>query len=130
MCTDVLLVSTKRKLVDFDLVKSPEGGVAMEGVGCRIKAARKAKKLTQEELGRKIGVSFQAIAQWETGRRNPKYETLLKISNALETTIAFFAPQTELEKAFFMLNKDGQAEAIKRIKELAQFPQYIDQEGK
>ena len=102
----------------------------MEDVGCRIKAARKAKKLTQEELGKKIGVSFQAIAQWETGRRNPKYETLLKISNALETTIAFFAPQTELEKAFFTLNKDGQAEAIKRTKELAQFPQYIDQEGK
>ena len=101
----------------------------MENVGCKIKSARKSKNLTQEELGRKIGVSFQAIAQWESGRRNPKYETLLKIADALETPIAFFTTTTELEIAFFALNKNGRAEAIKRIKELAQLPQYIDQEA-
>ena len=102
----------------------------MESVGCKIKAARKAKKLTQEELGRKIGVSFQMIAQWENGHRNPKYETLLKIADALEMPITFFASTAELEIAFFTLNKIGKAEAIKRIKELAQLPQYTDQEGK
>ena len=52
-------------------------------VGQRIKTARKNAGLTQKELGEKIGVSFQAIAQWETGARNPKHESLKRISDAI-----------------------------------------------
>lgn len=52
-------------------------------VGQRIKHARKGAGLTQKELGEKIGVSFQAIAQWETGARNPKQESLKRIADAI-----------------------------------------------
>ena len=42
--------------------------------------------MTQKELGKQIGVSFQGIAQWENDLRNPKYETLQRIAEALGTT--------------------------------------------
>lgn len=48
-----------------------------------IKIARKKAGMTQEELGRKLGVSGAMIAQYETGRRHPKMETKEDISLAL-----------------------------------------------
>ncbi len=51
--------------------------------GQRIKAARKAAGMTQKELGEKLGLSFQSIAQWENDLRNPKYDTLQRIAAAL-----------------------------------------------
>ena len=54
--------------------------------GQRIKAARKKAGMTQKELGRRIGISFQGVAQWENDFRNPKYETLKRIAAALGTT--------------------------------------------
>lgn len=51
--------------------------------GQRIKAARKNAKKTQAELGIELGVSASMVAQWENNLRNPKYETLQKIADAL-----------------------------------------------
>ncbi len=51
--------------------------------GQRIKASRKEKGITQEELGNILGVSGSMIAQYETDKRNPKRETLVKIADAL-----------------------------------------------
>lgn len=55
--------------------------------GQKIKEARKKAGLTQKELGQKLGLSFQAIAQWENDLRNPKFETLKKIADALGVNI-------------------------------------------
>lgn len=44
--------------------------------------------MTQRELGEKLGIAYQTVAQWENGLRNPKYETLKKIADALQTTPA------------------------------------------
>ena len=52
--------------------------------GQRIKAARKRIGLTQKELGDKLGISYQSIAQWENDLRKPKQETLIRISRALQ----------------------------------------------
>lgn len=56
--------------------------------GENIKAARKAKGMTQAELAEKLDVPFQSISQWERDIRNPKHETLEKISRILDTTPA------------------------------------------
>lgn len=54
----------------------------------KIKCIRKEKGLTQKELGDRLGgISQQQIGQWETGKANPKYETLQKIASALDVDI-------------------------------------------
>ena len=59
------------------------GGVYMN-VGAKIKAARQAKGMTQEELGRLLGVQKSAVAKYESGRVvNIKRSTLKKISDIL-----------------------------------------------
>ncbi len=37
-------------------------------IGSKIKALRRAKDLTQEELAEVLGVSSKAVSQWECGR--------------------------------------------------------------
>lgn len=53
-------------------------------VGHKIKELRIMKSLTQKELGQRMGISQQQIAQYENGKLNPKIETLQKIADALE----------------------------------------------
>ena len=52
-------------------------------IGKNIRTARKAAGLTQKELAQKLGLSFQSVAQWENDLRNPKFETIQKIADAL-----------------------------------------------
>lgn len=53
-------------------------------IGEKIKNARLARGLTQEELGAILGVQKSAIAKYENGRVvNIKRSTLIKISDAL-----------------------------------------------
>lgn len=55
--------------------------------GQRIKTARKKEGLTQKELGEKLGITYQTVAQWENNLRNPKRETLQRIASALGVPI-------------------------------------------
>lgn len=64
--------------------------------GARIKAARKAAGMTQAELATKLGISFQSVAQWENDLRNPKYETLQKIANALGITVLYLMSDPDI----------------------------------
>lgn len=57
--------------------------------GARIKAARKASGMTQAELANRLGIPYQSIGQWENDLRNPKFETLQKIANALGITVLY-----------------------------------------
>lgn len=52
-------------------------------IGERIREIRKSRGLTQRELGERLGLSYQSIAQWENNLRKPKSETILKIATAL-----------------------------------------------
>lgn len=56
-------------------------------IGENIRKIRKEKKLTQSELAQKIGISYQQIGQYETGKRKPKIETIDKIATALGVKI-------------------------------------------
>lgn len=52
-------------------------------IGKRIRQYRTEAKLSQKELGKRLGISQQQIAQYETGKRIPKLETIDKIAKAL-----------------------------------------------
>lgn len=58
-------------------------------VGEQIAVLRKAKGLTQNELGERIGVSFQAVSKWERGEALPDVTLLPDLAKILETTVDF-----------------------------------------
>ena len=61
----------------------------------RIKAARKAARLTQAELAEKIGISTNAVAKLETNVMNASLQTLLNIANVLDIDINYLLRDTD-----------------------------------
>lgn len=55
--------------------------------GERIKRIRLEKGLTQREVSARCHIAEPTIRKYESGRLNPKFETLEKISSALEVPV-------------------------------------------
>lgn len=53
-------------------------------IGSRIKNARKAKGFTQKSLAQEIGAATGTIQQYELGKRQPRFEQLQAIADALD----------------------------------------------
>ncbi|HAK78974.1 MAG TPA: transcriptional regulator [Runella sp.] len=58
-------------------------------LGQAIKQARKERKLTQEQLGELVGVQKAQISKLENSTKNARFETILKVFDALGATINF-----------------------------------------
>ena len=56
-------------------------------IGDRIKATRLAKGFSQEQLGEKLGVSFQAVSTWEQGKFLPDAERLPELAKVLDLSL-------------------------------------------
>lgn len=69
----------------------------------RLKAARKAKSLSQAQVSRLLGVTQQAVGKWETGRSTPDPQTVARLAEIFDTTtdalLGLSAPGPETEAA-------------------------------
>lgn len=57
-------------------------------IGERIKEARKYRNMTQKQLADAAEIATGTIQQYELGKREPRYEILIKISRALKISVA------------------------------------------
>lgn len=110
--------------------------------GKRIKDARRKADLTQKELGAKLGVAYQTVAQWENDLRKPKIETLTRIAEALGVdpySLADWDTATRMIEddinsvddsrqritaAYEKLTGEGKAKAAEIVEIIAGNPQY------
>lgn len=72
----------------------------MELLGRMIKATRKEQNLTQEELGKLIGVNKYQISKLENHANSATIETILKVFKALKAEINF---NVKLENNYIQL---------------------------
>lgn len=62
-----------------------------------IKAIRKSKGLSQQELAVKLNVVRQTVSKWEQGLSVPDSDMLISISEALETPVSTLLGETVIE---------------------------------
>ena len=62
-----------------------------------IKAIRKSKGLSQQELAIKLNVVRQTVSKWETGMSVPDSDMLISIAEALETPVSILLGETVVE---------------------------------
>lgn len=83
-------------------------------LGEKIRYYRKQKGMTQQELADKLHISYVGISQYETGKRNPKLETMSRIADALDIPVKLLygsieeyisQGQSEKVKASFVSDK-------------------------
>lgn len=73
-----------------------------------IKAIRKSKRLSQQELAVKLNVVRQTVSKWEQGLSVPDSDMLISISEVLETPVSTLLGETVVE---------AQADSLKAISE-------------
>ncbi len=71
--------------------------LSMEILGEKLKQIRKEKQLTQDELGKLIGVQKAQISKLENGASSATVSTILKVFKALNAKVKF---QIEIEDGY------------------------------
>ncbi len=59
-------------------------------IGKKLRELRKAKGLSQVQLGAEFGLSASSIAMWETDRRDPDIQALIKLSDYFGVNFSYF----------------------------------------
>lgn len=73
----------------------------MDLLGQMIKAARKERNLTQEELGKLIGVQKSQISKLESSANSATIDTIIRVFKALKAEINF---NVKIADEFLQLN--------------------------
>ena len=66
-----------------------ENELRLDLIGYAIKAARKERNLTQEQLGELVGVKKAQISKIENNATDARFATILKVLRALDAKINF-----------------------------------------
>lgn len=97
--------------------------------------------LTQSKIASRLGISRSTIGMYETGAREPDFDTLEKIADffnvdtdyllgrtdkttLLPETIGQYSQLNKMKHLLSQLNEDGKQEAVKRVDELTCIPRY------
>lgn len=91
-------------------VKSELSNTVRSIIGKNLRAARKARKLSQSAAGDAIGISYQQIQKYESGKNDIRLKTLELLAVAYQQPIDFFFEGTEAATAGHMFN--GAEESI------------------
>lgn len=111
-------------------------------IGSLIKIYRKRKGYTQKQLGELTGIADSNIRKYENGRQKPKFETLVRIADALGifvmdlmpdmyniTTMEPISDENELRKytlnnMFDKLNEIGKDKVLDYTNDLTKIHEY------
>ena len=93
----------------------------------RLKTYREMAGLTQKQLAETIHTTTQNISQYERGVRNPKFETVSKISEALKISPNYFYDESvdETEAVGEYLKDQGEIATVALIKEI--YPSFVEE---
>ena len=72
-----------------------------------IRDLRRAKRMTQNEFAKRVGVTKSAVSAYENGARLPSYDILLKIARTFNVTVDAIL----LEQPINYLNVSGLTES-------------------
>ena len=84
-----------------------------------LRILRKNKGLSMKELGEIIGVAESTISQYETGKREPDFETLLKLGEFFNVSVDYLLRGDSLSEGKApTLNKKDERDIKKKMDEM------------
>ena len=86
--------------------------VEIMSVGEKIRTARKNIAISQGALAKKIDVSLDTISRWEIGKRTPRTEDLLKLSNVLGVSVSYLMGETGNNSPLLAESSAGEANSM------------------
>lgn len=81
---------------------------------------RKERSITQDQLGKALGITRQAISNYEKGLREPDYETLESIADYFNVDMSYLLGETEVQNKY----RDFAKNQIEKLED--EFPEGVD----
>lgn len=113
----------------------------MTYMGIRLRSLRNQDKLSQAEIAKAVGVARSTISMWESGEREPDFESLEALSDFFNVPIGTFFPSGECKEtdifsslpkpeqqlllSYRNLNEEGQTKLIDYADDLVSSGKYI-----
>lgn len=63
--------------------------------GKRLRQLRKEKGLTQAELAKLLSIGESTVSFYESGKRQPDYETLIRLAEVFNVSVDYLLGRTE-----------------------------------
>lgn len=82
-------------------------------IGAKIKTLRKGRKLTQQELADKLGITRATVSNYEVGRRHPHISELKRFADFFGVGIDYFG----------VVPKDEMFDLLSRAREVFNSPE-------
>ena len=106
--------------------------------GDRIRYARECLDISRNDLAKKLQMSYFTLSKYETSEREPDYQTLIRIAQALHVTTDFLLGNdnaqsttllSEAEQSFLLQYRNLSQKAKDRIRNQLNF-EFIQQQQK
>ncbi|HET7688179.1 MAG TPA: RstR family transcriptional repressor [Candidatus Macondimonas sp.] len=75
--------------MNLELLLAMQNDDFRKAFGARLKDLRKQKRWSQKELAAKVNIRFQQLNKYESGINIPPAEMLIKLADALATTVDY-----------------------------------------
>lgn len=102
--------------------------------GTRLHTLRKERKLRQEDMAKQLGIARTTYAMYEQGKREPDYNTLIKLATFFEVSIDYLLGTTEIKQVtdiqdpeLYQWFKDIKNATPQKREELKKFWEFIIQ---
>ena len=92
-------------------------------LAARVRRIRRERKLTQEALAARAGISIEMVSKTEQGKRYPRLPTLMRIATALDV------PMSELVDAHPRLNGDQDGASVLVLRDALLSPAIMPELG-
>ncbi len=81
-------------------------------VGSRVRVRRKMLGMSQEQLGEKLGITFQQVQKYEKGTNRIGASRLFDVARLLQVPISFFFPDPESGSAVPGMSEDNSRDFV------------------
>lgn len=97
----------------------------------RLRELRKSKGISLKELGAIIGVAESTMSLYENGKRQPDYETLLKLAEYYGVTVDYLlrgSEEEQLPEELVILNRKARNWSPEKRKQLLEMARVMFKE--
>ncbi|WP_232695487.1 helix-turn-helix domain-containing protein [Brevibacillus daliensis] len=94
------------------------------GYGERIAKLRLGKKMTQEELAKRLGITRASLSHYEKDRREPDYETTEKIADFFDVQVDYLLGRTDQHTSSIQSERFTENE-LQILEEMKKYPVFF-----
>lgn len=95
--------------------------------GERLRQIRKEKGLTQAEVAKLLSIGESTVSFYESGKRQPDYETLVRLSEAFKVSTDFLLCKTNIPTPIETIaaRHDGDEWTEEELEEIERFKEFV-----